>query len=228
MTDKKNNVRNIFETIAGRYDFLNHLLSFGLDFYWRKKALNLSGVNKDTILLDVACGTGDFSIAAKKFGVKKIFGADFSYNMLQEFNKKSNWIKGNSFQSTAEALPLRDESVTNIIVAFGIRNFYDISLSLNNFHRVIKPGGMVTILEFCLPDNRVIKLFYNLYFKYILPLIGGLISRSYKSYKYLPDSVQEFDEKVNLEKMLKESGFTKIIRKNITLGTVQIVLGVKE
>src|SRR3989339_1442075 len=120
MEEKKTKVKRIFDSIAGRYDFLNHLLSFGFDYYWRKKALKLTGLNTDSILLDIACGTGDVAIQAKKMGVMKIFGADFSKNMLILFHKKAIWSKGNNIQMVAENISLKDKSVTNITVAFGV------------------------------------------------------------------------------------------------------------
>ena len=112
--DKKTQVKRIFDTISPKYDFLNHFLSAGIDFYWRKKALQLTNIKKDAFLLDVACGTGDFSIAAKKLGVSKIIGADLSQNMLRYFNRKVEWSKGNLLQSVAELMPLKDSTFTNI------------------------------------------------------------------------------------------------------------------
>ncbi len=109
MSEKKKQVKLMFDNIAGRYDFLNHFLSFGLDFYWRKKALKLTGLNSESILLDVACGTGDVAIQAKKMGVQKIYGADFSYNMLSLFDKKSEWVDGKLVQMVAEKIPFKDE-----------------------------------------------------------------------------------------------------------------------
>ncbi len=126
MIEKKKKVKKIFDGIAHRYDFLNHLLSLGIDFYWRKKAISLTKMNSESILLDIACGTGDFAITAKKRGVLNIFGADFSKNMLSLFRKKTTWIDGKLIQMVAENIPLKDNSVTNITVAFGVRNFYDI------------------------------------------------------------------------------------------------------
>ena len=155
MAEKKIQVRRIFESIAGDYDFLNHLLSFGVDYYWRKKALKLTGVNSRSVLLDVACGTGDVAIAARKLGVANIIGADFSFNMLKLFNKKSDWIIGKNVQMVAENMPIKDESVTNITVAFGVRNFYDIQQGFNSFHRVLMENGKATIIEFRLPSNPV-------------------------------------------------------------------------
>lgn len=227
MSEKKVKVKKMFDNIAGRYDFLNHLLSFGLDFYWRKKALKLSGLNSDSVLLDVACGTGDVAIQAKKMGVTKIFGADFSYNMLSLFDKKANWIDGNLVQMVAEKIPFKDKSVTNITVAFGVRNFYDIQEGFNSFYRILMPSGKATIIEFRMPSNKIVKALYKFYFKNILPVLGGIISGDRAAYTYLPDSVEEFDEKINLEHLLKNSGFKEINKYNFTFGTVQVVIAKK-
>lgn len=227
MSEKKKQVKKMFDNIAGRYDFLNHFLSFGLDFYWRKKALKLTGLNSNSILLDVACGTGDVAIQAKKMGVQKIYGADFSYNMLSLFDKKSNWIDGKLVQMVAEQMPFKENSFTNITVAFGVRNFYDIQLGFNSFFRVLKPKGKATVIEFRMPSNKLFKSIYRFYFKKILPVIGGIISGSKSSYTYLPDSVEEFDAKIDLEKLLINSGFKEINKYNFTFGTVQVVIATK-
>jgi demethylmenaquinone methyltransferase / 2-methoxy-6-polyprenyl-1,4-benzoquinol methylase len=227
MTDKKNQVRRIFESIAGDYDFLNHLLSFGVDYYWRKKALKLTGIDSDTILLDIACGTGDVAIEARKLGVSNIIGADFSHNMLKLFNKKSEWIIGKNVQMVAEKMAIKNDSVTNITVAFGVRNFYDIQQGFNSFLRVLKKNGKATIIEFRLPSNTLFRWLYKFYFKNILPLIGGLISGDKEAYKYLPKSVEEFDEKIDIPSLLKKSGFEKIEKHNLTFGIVQVVIAEK-
>ncbi|MCE7857857.1 MAG: methyltransferase domain-containing protein [Ignavibacteria bacterium CHB3] len=181
MQDKKNKVKNIFDSIAFRYDFLNHLLSFGVDKYWRRKALKLSKVGSESFLLDVACGTGDVAIEAYKQGVRKIIGADFSQNMLQLFSKKSDWIKGKTVQTTAEQMPFTDNTFTNI----------------------------------------------KFYFKRILPFIGGIISKNKTAYQYLPNSVEEFDEKIYLVDMLKQAGFKSVKKFRLTFGIVQVVIAEK-
>lgn len=225
--DKKIQVRRIFESIAYRYDLLNHLLSFGTDVYWRKKALKLSRLSGDSVLLDVACGTGDFAIEAKKLGVNNIFGADFSINMLKLFNKKSSWIEGRNLQMVAENIPLKNESVTNVIVAFGVRNFYDIQKGFDSFYSILKKNGKATILEFRLPSNFIIKRLYKFYFIKILPVIGGIISRDRDAYNYLPKSVEEFDEKIDLEKLLLNAGFKKIEKFALTFGIAQTIIASK-
>ena len=227
MEEKKNKVKRIFDSIAVRYDLLNHLLSFGIDNYWRRKALRLTELNAESILLDVACGTGDVAITARKFGVKNIFGADYSHNMLALFNKKSNWIKGRNIQMVAENIPVKDDSITNITVAFGVRNFYDIQKAFNSFHKILKPGGKTTIIEFAMPTNKLFKFTYKFYFKRILPFVGGLISGDKEAYKYLPSSVEEFDEKIKLPELLNNSGFKRIETYNLTFGITQVVIAKK-
>lgn len=227
MIEKKQQVKRIFDSISPKYDFLNHFLSAGVDHYWRKKALQLTGVNENTSLLDIACGTGDFSIAAKKFGVTKITGIDLSKNMLSYFTQKADWSKGNLVQSVAEAIPVKANTFTNITVAFGVRNFYDIKKGFEEFNSVLKSGGKVTILEFRLPKNIFIKNLYLLYFNKILPFIGKIISKDEEAYTYLPESVSAFDTKVDLEKYLTETGFKNVEKHSLTFGLVQVVIGTK-
>ncbi|MBM4170321.1 MAG: bifunctional demethylmenaquinone methyltransferase/2-methoxy-6-polyprenyl-1,4-benzoquinol methylase UbiE [Ignavibacteria bacterium] len=225
--DKKYKVKRIFDAISHKYDFLNHFLSLGVDFYWRKKAIHYSNMTEKSILLDLACGTGDFAIAAKKSGVHFIFGADLSSNMLNLFKKKANWISGKTTQCVAEFLPYRDKSFTNITVAFGVRNFYNLQEGFKSFHRVLKENGMVTILEFRLPSNKLIKKLYLFYFNKILPLLGRIISKDKEAYTYLPESVGEFDEKIDLINLFKECGFSRIEKYSLTFGLVQIVVATK-
>lgn len=227
MIDKKTSVKKMFDGISSRYDLLNHLLSFGIDYRWRKKALKLTQLNEQSILLDVACGTGDFAIDAHNMGIKHIYGADFSHNMLKLFSGKSDWIIGRTVQTVAEQMPFKSNSFTNITVAFGVRNFYNIQKGFQSFFNVLKPGGKVTILEFRLPSNPTIKFIYKFYFKKILPLIGGKISGDKSAYKYLPDSVEEFDEKINIPNLLKAVGFKEIESHSLSLGIVQVVVATK-
>ena len=211
--EKKTEVKRMFDSIAPRYDLLNRVLSMGVDNHWRKKALKLSSVGKDTVL--------------RKYGVTKIFGADFSFNMLELFNKKVDWIKGKNFQTAAEFIPLKEETVTNITVAFGVRNFYDIPQAFREFNRVIKPGGKATVLEFAMPKNGLFKAIYKFYFKNVLPWVGKVVSGHPMAYDYLPDSVEDFDRNVDLVKLFKEAGFSRVERHLFTFGIVQIVIATK-
>lgn len=227
MSTKKTQVKSIFDSIANRYDFLNHLLSFGVDHYWRRKALKLSKVGSESFLLDIACGTGDVAIEAYRQGVRNIIGADFSHNMLRLFKKKSEWIVGKVVQTAAEQMPFRDNTFTNITVAFGVRNFYDIKEGFRSFHRILKENGKATVIEFQMPENKVFKSLYKFYFKKILPFVGGIVSKNRTAYQYLPDSVEEFDEKILLVDLLKEVGFTSVKKYQLTLGIVQVVIAEK-
>ncbi|KAF0215153.1 MAG: menaquinone biosynthesis methyltransferase [Ignavibacteria bacterium] len=225
--NKKVQVRRIFDSISHRYDFLNHFLSAGVDFYWRKKAIKLSQMSQDTVLLDLACGTGDFAITAKNFGVQKIFGGDLSYNMLSLFGKKADWINGRILETVAEHLPFQQDSFTNITVAFGVRNFYDIPTAFKEFNRVLANKGKATVLEFRLPENKLVKNFYMFYFNKILPLIGRIISSDQEAYTYLPESVGEFDKKVDLVKIFSDCGFANVKKYSLTFGLVQVVIAEK-
>jgi demethylmenaquinone methyltransferase / 2-methoxy-6-polyprenyl-1,4-benzoquinol methylase len=227
MDEKKYKVKNIFDSIAFKYDFLNHLLSFGVDHYWRKKALKLTNVGSESILLDVACGTGDVAIEAYEQGVRNVIGADFSHNMLALFKKKKEWIDGKVIQTTAEQMPFRENTFTNITVAFGVRNFYDIKEGFRSFYRVLKNNGKATVIEFQMPENKIFKSLYKFYFKRILPLVGGMVSKNKTAYKYLPDSVEEFDEKISLVDLLKDAGFKSVKKYKLTFGIVQVVIAEK-
>lgn len=225
--NKKKQVRRIFETIAPNYDLLNHLLSFGCDIYWRKKALKFTGLTQKGIFLDVACGTGDLAIQAEKLGVKEIFGGDFSLNMLKLFQKKRKSFKNRLIQMTAENLPIKENSLSNISVAFGVRNFYDVRTGIRSFYNSLIKTGKLTILEFSMPENFFFRALYNFYFKIILPLTGRIISGDKEAYSYLPESVEEFDEKIDLVKILKEAGFGNIEKYRLTFGIVQVLIAVK-
>lgn len=225
--EKKIFVKNAFENIAPKYDLLNRLLSFGIDIYWRKKAVKLTNFKNGNTVLDVACGTGDFSLTALKKYKLNIIGADLSFNMLRLFNQKESYTIGKLVQTQSENLPFLNNVFDNIIVAFGVRNFYNIPKAFDEFHRILKQDGKVTILEFSMPRNKFFGSLYKFYFKKILPFIGGMISGNFQAYKYLPDSVEDFDEKVNLVQLLEQAKFTKIHKYHFTFGVVQCIIAEK-
>lgn len=224
-------VETLFDSIARTYDFLNHFLSGGMDFYWRRQALKFLGNPLPGLILDVACGTGDFAIAAAKYGCKSVVGIDISESMLKIAREKINreilngtieLVRGN-----AENLPFENCKFDAIIVAFGVRNFYDLSMGLSEMRRVLKDEGKFIILEFSKPKNFIFSIIYFFYFKYVLPLIGKIVSKNYFAYRYLPETVASFPEREDFKNILQRIGFKNITYELLTFGIVTIYSGTK-
>ena len=188
---KKEQVAQMFNNIAKRYDFLNHFLSLGIDNLWRKKAIKcISSIVPNPLILDVATGTGDLAIAALKLNPQKVIGIDISEEMLNVGIKK---IKRKGYQNLielkkgdSESLEFDDNTFDGITAAFGVRNFENLNKGLSEMYRVLKPKGKIVILEFSKPGIFPVKQFYNFYFKAILPLLGKIISKDNSAYTYLP------------------------------------------
>ncbi|HAH22885.1 MAG TPA: bifunctional demethylmenaquinone methyltransferase/2-methoxy-6-polyprenyl-1,4-benzoquinol methylase UbiE [Prolixibacteraceae bacterium] len=228
---KKQQVEQMFDNIAPRYDFLNHFLSLGIDKIWRKKAIRILSDYKTDVLLDVATGTGDFAIAALKLNPSKIVAFDLSEQMLNVGRIKAEklglsdsikFVKGDS-----EAMPFSDRQFDAITVAFGVRNFENLEKGLKEFHRVLKPNGVAVILEFSKPKYFPFKQFYLFYFFTILPLVGRLISKDPSAYSYLPESVMAFPDDQKFLSVLKSCGFSKSRQKRLTFGIATIYIAQK-
>ncbi|MEJ5305628.1 MAG: bifunctional demethylmenaquinone methyltransferase/2-methoxy-6-polyprenyl-1,4-benzoquinol methylase UbiE [Ignavibacteria bacterium] len=225
--EKKKFVREMFNSIYRTYDLLNHLLSFGIDIYWRKRALKDIYLHKDDTCLDLAAGTGDFGIEVHKKFQCNIIGYDIAENSLKVFQEK---VKRKKFDESkfiyivgeAENINLADETVNLITIAFGIRNFYDSQKSLNEMYRVLKNGGRILILEFSLPENRFIRFIYRLYFEKILPFIGKIISKDNSAYKYLPASVKLFEQEKDIASEIIKAGFRELKIEPLTFGIVKL------
>ena len=208
---KKNQVEEMFNNISPRYDLLNHLLSANIDKIWRKNTIKkLKKFNPSTVL-DIATGTGDFAIEATKLGDVKITGIDISAGML-EVGRKKVGKRGlgkiiELIRADSENLPFKDNLFDAAIVGFGVRNFETLKKGLAEILRVIKPGGVFYILEFSRPRESPYKQLYNFYFKYILPVIGRLISNDKRAYSYLPESVNEFPDGDKFFTILAEVGY---------------------
>jgi len=228
---KKQQVEQMFDNIAPKYDFLNHFLSLGIDKLWRKKAIRILSSYKSDYILDVATGTGDFAVAASKLKPRKIIGFDLSEQMLNVGREKAKRLglaeviefrKGDS-----EAMPFQDEQFDAITVAFGVRNFENLENGLKEFHRVIKKDGVVIILEFSKPRYFPMKQFYLFYFFRILPFIGRLISKDSSAYSYLPESVMAFPDDLKFLSILQRAGFSKNRQKRLTFGIATIYIAQK-
>ena len=224
--------REMFTSIAPRYDFLNRLLSVGQDKYWRQRAIDLLDPMENERILDVATGTGDMVIEVAKRNLSvKIFGIDFSQRMLDLGRIKiarNGYNQAVSLQiGSGECLPFADESFDGVICAFGIRNFADVQLGLREFFRVLKPGGRVVVLEFSIPQNQFLKTAYEWYFNLILPKIGNIISGHSNAYSYLPESVANFPSQKKFIKWIEKIGFKKVSFSELTFGIVSIHRGYK-
>lgn len=233
---KGQKVQDVFNSIAGRYDLANHILSCGRDLYWWHTAAGLAKPAPGQCLLDLCCGTGDFAFSFARYqpALKTIAGCDFSEQMLNVAKQKhtrltvsDRSIGGVDFQwvqSDCTATPFDDATFDIASCAFGIRNVADRCKFLNEAHRVLKPSGKLCILEFSLPRAFLVRWGYLFYFRCILPIVGGIISGDLKAYRYLVSSVRKWDATVDLRSELADAGFTDIIEKRLTLGIVTVYI----
>lgn len=226
-------IKEMFETIAPKYDFLNRLLSLRQDVYWRRKMVSAMRISNNGTALDAACGTCDVAIEiAKQKGTNiKIFGIDFALPMLQravnkikhtQNHKNIHLLAGNLFN-----LPFQQETFDAITIAFGIRNINDKLSVLKKFHSVLKDGGMLLVLELTMPERGFLLSCYLFYFKLILPLLGRLFSRDPDAYQYLPSSVENFPAPNAFASIMRSAGFKNIELKKLTLGIVILYIGYK-
>lgn len=229
---KKEGVRKLFDNIASDYDKLNHILSLNIDKGWRKKAVrNLVDTQAPLKVLDVACGTADFTIeiAQKVAKGSEVIGVDISEGMMavgREKIKKAG-VSAELLVADCEDLPYSDNTFDRISVGFGVRNFEHLELGLSQMYRVLTPGGKLVILELSVPSNAFIRWCYKLYFLKILPAIGGLISGDRGAYEYLPASVLRFPGPEKFIPMLKSAGFAQVEHTPLTLGICRMYVAKK-
>ncbi len=231
--DKKDAVEAMFDSIAWRYDFLNHFLSFGIDHLWRRRVVRIiSKSYKNPHILDVATGTGDLAIAAMKTDPVKIDGIDISAGML-EIGKEKIMRRGISGKiefkkADSENIPFTDNLFDVAMVAFGVRNFADPHKGLSEMRRVIRMNGMILVLEFSKPTAFPFRNIYNFYFRNILPFFGRIFSKDKSAYTYLPDSVSKFPDNEDFLKMLSAAGFSDTGQIKLTGGVASIYTGIKK
>ena len=223
-------VEAMFDSISPHYDRLNHLLSLGTDRLWRRRAVNLIGKHvKPGRIIDVATGTGDLAIAAMRLEPEKVTGIDISGEMLARAREKITRLgygeKIGMLQGDSAYLDFRDGTFDVAMSAFGVRNFEDTVTGLREMCRVLKPGGMVMILEFSKPSWFPLKQIYSLYFRKILPRIGRRISGDPDAYTYLPETVSSFPENEAFLDLLTEAGFRDVNQKRMTGGIASVYYG---
>jgi demethylmenaquinone methyltransferase/2-methoxy-6-polyprenyl-1,4-benzoquinol methylase len=223
--EKKVQVEAMFDGIARRYDFLNHFLSFGIDFYWRRQVIKTLKLKDGQRLLDVATGTGDQGFAALKAADIEVVGADFSAGMLEfareKIEKRGLAQQFRVIQADAENLPFEDASFDALTISYGIRNVGHIEVALAEFQRVLKPGGRLAILEFSEPQGPFFSRLYRFYFDHILPPLASLFSRR-SAYTYLPESVSHFPSRNDFKDLLRQAGFGDVVHKDLTFGVTTI------
>ena len=229
---KKEGIRKLFDNIAPEYDRLNHILSLNIDKGWRRKAVR-EIVDADVPLdvLDVACGTADFTreIAGSVAEGSSVCGIDLSEEMMKIGREKiaAAGLSAELVQGDCEDLPYEDEKFDRISVGFGVRNFEHLELGLQQMCRVLKIGGKLVVLELSVPSNPIIRWFYKLYFLRILPAIGGFISGDRGAYEYLPASVLKFPAPEKFIAMMRQAGFAQVRHRALTFGICRMYIGVK-
>ncbi len=223
---KKSQVAQMFNSIAHRYDFLNHFLSAGIDHYWRRRAVDELLASKPRRILDVATGTADLAIAALRADPEHITGVDISEGMLsvgrQKLTERHLTDRITLLQGDSEALDFPDNSFDAIMAAYGVRNFENLDRGLAEMYRVLRPGGKLVVLEFSKPRAFPMKQLYNGYFKFVLPTVGKLISQDRAAYSYLPESVQAFPDGEGFLQHLRQVGFETPKWKSLTFGISSI------
>jgi demethylmenaquinone methyltransferase/2-methoxy-6-polyprenyl-1,4-benzoquinol methylase len=219
-------ISGMFDAIAGRYDFLNHFLSAGIDRRWRRRAVASLALTGRERVLDLCTGTGDLAIAAMRArpGAARVVGVDFAAAMLAIGNRKIGahhlrqaiaLVRGN-----ATRLPMADASVDAVAIGFGIRNVDDVPAACREIHRVLKPGGRLAILEFAIPCTPGFRQAYLWYLRHLLPRIGRAISRHDGAYRYLQTSIDAFASPDEFVKLLRQDGFTEVCPVRLTFGSV--------
>lgn len=228
---KKEQVAEMFDNIAYRYDFLNRFLSLGIDTIWRKKTINELKEIQPKKILDVATGTADLAIEALRLKPTQVVGVDISKEMLEFGRKKLKQKKYDDIielhLGDSENLQFEDNTFDAVTVAYGVRNFENLEKGISEIYRVLKPNGKFVVLEFSNPTKFPIKQLFSFYFSYILPTLGRLVSKDTRAYTYLPESVKTFPEGKRFTNILNKTGFKQTECKELTFGISSIYTGTK-
>ena len=221
----------MFNNIAWRYDFLNRFLSLGIDRVWRKKAIRTLRPLQPRQVLDIATGTGDLAIEALKLNPDQVTGVDISVDMLrigrEKLKRKGLSDKIHLLEGDSEKLIFNDNKFDAVTVAFGVRNFEHLQDGLREILRVLRPGGVVMILEFSQPRNAVMNRLYQFYSTRITPWFGRKISKDPQAYTYLHESIAAFPSGQDFLRIMESCGFQKTVVKPMTFGVVSIYTGFK-
>jgi len=230
---KEERVHHVFEKIYNNYDSMNSIISLKQHKCWRKDVMEKMHVQKNAKVLDVCCGTGDWSISlADEVGPGgEVIGMDFSENMLsvaEEKKQRKHLDQLRLIHGNAMELPFQDGSFDYVTIGFGLRNVPDYEQVLNELYRVAKPGGTVVCLETSQPDLPIVKQLYQLYFSFIMPFLGKIFAESYNEYSWLQESTKKFPDKQTLKEMFWAAGFQQVQIKSYTLGAAAMHMGYKQ
>ena len=226
-------VGRMFDRIAATYDFLNHLLSLGRDFSWRRKAVRQLDASRDLDVLDLATGTGDMLITLfrERPNITGATGLDISENMLagcrEKLRKRGLVDRARLLCADASKMPFADGTFDAVTMAFGIRNTADAAVTLGEIHRVLKPGGAALILEFSLPACPVVRWFYLRYLRLVVPFVGARVSGDRHAYRYLDKSIEDFQQPAEFCRLMQEASFHEVSVTPLTFGVASIYRGVK-
>jgi len=221
--EKRARVRDMFDRIAPRYDALNRVMSVGMDQRWRRRALDLIDLGADDVVVDLACGTGDFCELVESRGAK-VIGVDFALQMLKQGRNRG--LDFRSVQADGEWLPFRSASVDVVTCGFALRNFVSLKGVLSEISRILKPGGRAALIDVDRPAWAPIRAAHSLYFDHVVPMVGGLISDR-QAYRYLPQSTAYLPPPDELKSMMSGAGFLEVRRESLFLGSAQILTGVR-
>lgn len=223
---KQKQVARMFDAVAPRYDLVNRIVSLGLDQRWRKIAIRKLGELNEASVLDVATGTGDVALSLMHRNPARVVGVDISEEMLARARAKASQNETGDqlifVSGRAEDLPFADSSFDAAIVAFGVRNFENLSHGLKEIRRTLRPGAPLVVLEFSRPRVAVVRWGYAVYSRWVLPAIGGVISRVRGAYKYLPDSIRAFPSGRDFLVQMQQAGFVETEESRLTLGIVTV------
>ena len=215
-------VRGMFDQVAPRYDLVNHILSFQVDKYWRWRTVaRVQPIldRADALVLDLACGTGDLTLALTRAGRARVIGSDFCHPMLTGAAAKKARLL---FEADALTLPVASESVDLVTCAFGFRNFVNYRRGMVEILRVLKPGGTVAVLELSTPPNAMFRTAYRIYSNLVMSRVGAMISGSKEAYTYLPESIRKFPVAEILAEEFREAGFAEVEYELLTFGIVAL------